>query len=61
MYFEIVTILYIPIFIKKFFDLVTGFIIETLIILYYAFSVTLYGILINGGQGVVPYKLIFSR
>lgn len=61
MYFEIVTILYIPIFIKKFFDITMGIIVETILLVYYFFAVTLYGILINGGQGVVPYKFFFSR
>ena len=61
MYFEIVTILYIPIFIKKFFSITMGLVVETFLIIYYFFAVTLYGILINGGQGVVPYKFIFSR
>lgn len=60
MYFEICTILFVPILVKKAFDEYVGFATESFITLYF-FGVTLYGILITGGQGVVPYKFFFSR
>jgi len=58
MYFEITTILYVPVLLRKYFDTSAGIIIESGLLAYF-FMLTLFGILIMGGQGVVPYKFFF--
>jgi len=58
MYFEITTVFFVPLFLRKFFDFGARQITEVALLTYY-FLLTLFGILILGGQKVVPYKLIF--